>query len=114
MNAPIDVCERRDVKGIYRRARAGEIGHVTGVDDPYEPPLAPDIGRRTDRETPAESAASVLRAVDLWQARPAHGLIEPGKRGHSPRFQCCEPPSIGYRRAGADITVIYGYALRVR
>ena len=71
MNAPIDVCERRDVKGIYRRARAGEIGHVTGVDDPYEPPLAPDVGRRTDCETPAESGASVLRAVDLWQARAA-------------------------------------------
>ena len=71
VNAPIEVCERRDLKGIYRRARAGEIGHVTGIDDPYEPPLAPEVECRTDRETPAESAASVLRAVDLWQARRA-------------------------------------------
>ena len=70
VNAPIDVCEQRDIKGIYRRARAGEIGHVTGVDDPYEPPLAADVECRTDRETPAQSAASVLRAVDTWMGRP--------------------------------------------
>jgi adenylylsulfate kinase len=64
VNAPIEVCEVRDLKGIYRRARAGEISHVTGIDDPYEPPFAPDVECRTDRETPAESAASVLRVVD--------------------------------------------------
>ena len=64
VNAPIEVCEVRDLKGIYRRARAGEINHVTGIDDPYEPPLAPEVECRTDRETPAESAANVMRAVD--------------------------------------------------
>jgi adenylylsulfate kinase len=69
VNAPIEVCERRDHKGIYRRARAGEINHVTGIDDPYEPPLAPEVECRTDRETPAESAASVLRVVDRIGAR---------------------------------------------
>jgi adenylylsulfate kinase-like enzyme len=44
--------------------RAGAISHVTGIDDPYEPPLDPEVECRTDRETPAESAAKVLRAID--------------------------------------------------
>jgi adenylylsulfate kinase len=43
VNTPLDVCERRDVKGLYKRARAGEIKDMTGVDDPYEPPESPDI-----------------------------------------------------------------------
>ena len=63
VNAPPDVCERRDLKGIYRKARAGEMGGVTGIDDPYEPPLAPDVECRTDLETPPESAAKVLAAI---------------------------------------------------
>ncbi len=63
VNAPLGVCEQRDLKGIYRRARAGELHGVTGVDDPYEPPLHPDIECRTDLETPAESAARVLAAI---------------------------------------------------
>ncbi len=71
VNAPLEVCERRDVKGIYRRVRAGEAAYVTGVDDPYEPPLKPEVECRTDLEAPDESAARVLRAVDLWLAEPA-------------------------------------------
>jgi adenylyl-sulfate kinase len=63
VNAPLSVCEQRDLKGIYRRARAGELHGVTGVDDPYEPPLHPDIECRTDLETPAESVARVLAAI---------------------------------------------------
>lgn len=63
VNAPLDVCRERDVKGIYRRALAGELRHVTGVDDPYEPPLAPEVICHTHRETPAESAAKVLDRV---------------------------------------------------
>src|SRR5579872_4149586 len=66
VHAPLEVCERRDVKGIYLRARAGQIHKVTGVDDPYEPPLAPEVVCATDRETPSESAARVLSAVDKW------------------------------------------------
>jgi adenylylsulfate kinase-like enzyme len=64
VNAPFDVLEKRDLKGLYRRARAGEVHGVTGVDDPYEPPPAPDVECRTDRETLAESASKVLRAVE--------------------------------------------------
>lgn len=68
VHAPLEVCESRDRKGIYRRARAGELHNVTGVDDPYEHPLAPDVECRTDRETLEESVAKVLEAVERWLA----------------------------------------------
>jgi bifunctional enzyme CysN/CysC len=64
VNASLETCEQRDRKGIYRRARAGELHGVTGVDDPYEPPLAPDVECRTDLETLAESTDRVLNAID--------------------------------------------------
>src|SRR5574340_235903 len=60
VNAPLDVCEMRDVKGLYRKARAGQIPRFTGIDDPYEPPLQPEIECRTDLETVDESASKVL------------------------------------------------------
>ncbi|NES96237.1 MAG: adenylyl-sulfate kinase [Desertifilum sp. SIO1I2] len=60
VNAPLDVCEARDVKGLYKRARAGEIQGFTGIDDPYEVPVNPEIECRTDRETVAESVAKIL------------------------------------------------------
>lgn len=64
VHAPLEVCESRDLKGIYRRARLGELQHVTGIDDPYEDPLAPDVECRTDRETLDESVGKVLQAVE--------------------------------------------------
>jgi len=64
VHAPLAVCEQRDIKGIYRRARAGEIHNVTGLDDPYEHPLAPEVECRTDRETLEESAAKVLDVIE--------------------------------------------------
>ena len=71
VNAPLALCEQRDVKGLYRRARAGDLQHLTGVDDPYEAPAAPDVECRTDRETLMESAAKVLDAVERWLASHA-------------------------------------------
>ena len=68
VNAPLSVCESRDVKGLYRRARAQELTHLTGLDDPYEPPLHPSIECHTDVEKPSESAAKVLHAI-LSQVR---------------------------------------------
>jgi adenylylsulfate kinase len=59
-NAPIEVCEERDVKGLYAKARAGEIKGFTGVDDPYEPPSGPEVEAKTDKETPEESAQKVI------------------------------------------------------
>jgi bifunctional enzyme CysN/CysC len=64
VNAPLKVCEERDVKGLYRKARSGEIPSFTGVNDPYEPPFAPDVECRTDLETIAESAAKIVDAVE--------------------------------------------------
>jgi bifunctional enzyme CysN/CysC len=64
VNAPLSTCEERDVKGLYRKARSGEIPGFTGIDDPYEPPLSPEIECRTDRETIAESAQKIVDAVE--------------------------------------------------
>jgi adenylylsulfate kinase len=65
-DAPLDVCEERDVKGLYAKARAGEIRGFTGVDDPYEPPLNPEVVCNTDRETVEESAHKVIdKLVEL-------------------------------------------------
>jgi sulfate adenylyltransferase len=47
VSTPLEVCERRDVKGLYAKARRGELQHFTGLDDPYEPPLRPEIVLRT-------------------------------------------------------------------
>ncbi len=60
VNAPLEICEARDVKGLYRRARSGEIKNFTGIDDPYEAPTNPDIECRTDQEELAESVEKVL------------------------------------------------------
>lgn len=60
VNAPLAICEQRDVKGLYKKARAGEIKNFTGIDDPYEPPLNPEVECRTDLESLEESVAKVL------------------------------------------------------
>ena len=66
VNAPLEVCEARDVKGLYQRARKGEIKSFTGIDDPYEPPLHPEVECRTDLEELEQSVAKVWqKLVDL-------------------------------------------------
>lgn len=65
-DCPIDVLSTRDPKGLYKRAIAGEIPNFTGLTDPYEAPLAPEVHLHTDRETPEESLEKILRRlVDL-------------------------------------------------
>jgi len=59
VNAPLAVCEGRDVKGLYQKARKGEIKGFTGIDDPYEEPLNPEVECRTDLESLEESVAKV-------------------------------------------------------
>ena len=59
VNAPLNVCEERDVKGLYQQARKGEIKGFTGIDDPYEAPLTPEVECRTDLEELEESVAKV-------------------------------------------------------
>jgi len=66
VECPLPVLVERDTKGLYKKALAGEIGQFTGVSDPYEPPLAPQITIYSDRETPHQSAARILaRLVEL-------------------------------------------------
>jgi adenylylsulfate kinase len=57
---PLEECEARDVKGLYAKARAGEIPEFTGVSDPYEPPLSPELKIETSGKTPEESAKEVV------------------------------------------------------
>ncbi len=60
VDTPLDVCEDRDPKGLYKKARAGEIRGFTGIDDPYEAPDSPEITLRTDRNSIEESVVQVL------------------------------------------------------
>jgi sulfate adenylyltransferase len=61
---PLDVCERRDVKGLYAKARRGEIKGLTGIDDPYEPPAAPDLVLTTLDRDADECVATIERLLD--------------------------------------------------
>ena len=63
VNAPLTVCEKRDVKGLYRRARANEITDFTGISSVYEPPESPDVEVRTDLLTVEASVSLILEAV---------------------------------------------------
>lgn len=64
VNAPLSVCEDRDVKGLYKKARSGEIKTFTGISDPYEPPANPEVECRTDLEELDESVAKVWRKLE--------------------------------------------------
>lgn len=68
---PLEVCADRDVKGLYQKAFAGEIPQFTGVSDPYEPPVNPELILETHRETPSESAAKVLHCLETLGYLPA-------------------------------------------
>lgn len=68
-DTPIEVCEQRDPKGLYKKARAGQLKGFTGIDDPYEAPTAPELTLRPDRQSVAECVQACL---DLLTAR---GLI---------------------------------------
>src|SRR5581483_5837323 len=61
---PVEVCEERDLKGLYLKAKAGEIKGFTGVDDPYEPPINPEVVCHTDQESVDESVEKVLRKLE--------------------------------------------------
>lgn len=71
VNAPLTVCEDRDVKGLYKKARSGEIKQFTGIDDPYEAPLNPEVECKTDLETVQESTAKVLQFLEKKGYIPA-------------------------------------------
>lgn len=63
VSTPLDECERRDVKGLYARARRGEIRNFTGIDDPYEPPVAPDLVVDTSGVSLEDAGRQVLAVI---------------------------------------------------
>ena len=72
MECPVPILAERDVKGLYKKALAGEIKNFTGVDDPYEPPLNPEVVCHTDgRETPEQSAAKIIDKMEKLGYIPA-------------------------------------------
>jgi adenylyl-sulfate kinase len=71
VECPLETLVERDVKGLYKKALAGEIANFTGVSDPYEAPLNPEVVVRTDRETVEESAERVLAALEGLGYLPA-------------------------------------------
>ena len=72
VTTPLEVCEQRDVKGLYKKARQGQIREMTGVDDPYEIPEHPEIRVDTEGRSPLESARFVLSELDRlgWPHHP--------------------------------------------
>jgi adenylyl-sulfate kinase len=68
VNAPIEVCEQRDPKGLYAKARANEIKNFTGISAPYEAPEKAELELRTDKLTVAESVARVIEYLDVRDA----------------------------------------------
>ena len=73
---PLEVLEERDPKGLYAKARKGEIKNFTGVDDPYEEPLNAEIVVETDKETVEESVNRVLKTLELMNYIPGSGTEE--------------------------------------
>lgn len=71
VDAPLEECRQRDVKGLYARADRGEIPNFTGVSDPYEPPENPEVHVHTDRQTPDESAEAVVAYLEQRGLVPA-------------------------------------------
>jgi adenylyl-sulfate kinase len=69
VDCPMDVLIARDAKGLYKKALSGEIAHFTGISDPYEPPLSPELVIDSSRETPEQSATRV------WNKLKELGLI---------------------------------------
>ena len=64
VKCPLEICKKRDVKGMYKKALAGKIKNFTGVDDPYEEPKNPEILIETDKETVNESVEKVLKKLE--------------------------------------------------
>lgn len=83
INSPLDVCESRDVKGLYKKARAGEIKNFTGVSDPYESPSQPDLDIKTDQLSLQQSVDFVIKRMiddgvirDNSKPRVTESLVE--------------------------------------
>jgi len=74
VNAPLEICESRDVKGLYALARSGEIKNFTGIDDPYEEPLNPEVICYTAKESIEESVGKVIAELERYGYIPMRQL----------------------------------------
>jgi adenylylsulfate kinase len=72
VSCPVEVCMQRDVKGLYARALRGEIPQFTGVSDPYEEPLSPEVVVHSDRQSPQDSLRQILTFLE------GAGYLQPG------------------------------------
>lgn len=63
VDAPLEICEQRDVKGLYKKARAGEVANFTGISSPYEKPSRPDVVIATDKMSVEESLDVLMKAI---------------------------------------------------
>ncbi|KPJ59658.1 MAG: hypothetical protein AMS15_06780 [Planctomycetes bacterium DG_23] len=82
VKCPLEVCQRRDPKGLYKRAKDGEVNDIAGLHQPYEEPLSPEVTLETDKETTQESAAKVMRKLEeLGFIPPAVEAKEPVRAG---------------------------------
>ena len=90
VDCPLSEAERRDPKGLYRRARAGQIKNFTGIDDPYEAPVKPEIHLRTDRLTVEEEVSAIIDYLER------HKIIE-----SNPLKKTGTPPQRGTEAGGA-------------
>ncbi len=71
VDCPVEECIKRDVKGLYKKALAGQIQNFTGVSDPYEPPPSPEVVVKTAQETEAESVGKIMAALKRLGYLPA-------------------------------------------
>jgi adenylyl-sulfate kinase len=82
VECPLGTLIERDVKGLYRRALAGEIANFTGVSDPYEPPLNPEVVVRTSEEMPEQSVAAIMARLEaLGHVQVAEPAATNGRHG---------------------------------
>lgn len=83
LSTPLAVCEQRDPKGLYARARAGKLEHMTGIDDPYEPPQHPDLaldGGALSVERMVDAVIGLLAQRRLLDSDPAHSTYGASNR----------------------------------
>ena len=83
VDTPLEICEQRDPKGLYRKARAGELKGFTGIDDPYEPPERPELVLCGGTQTPDELAETVIAYLQ------GKGLIFAGREAVTRRMYAC-------------------------
>lgn len=76
INTPIEICESRDPKGLYKKARAGEIKGFTGIDDPYETPASPEIDLKTNELSPDQAAQRLIEALVTHRILPSDSKEE--------------------------------------